>query len=217
MIARQRSPENKAKKVIYSRAYHKANREKILAQQRVYRSTHLEEITTKQRLYRETNKEKIREYKRAWAKANPDIVRARYKRWLDSNRERSREYAKQYNATHVPQRLVREGRPENVFARLVNNAVSRARLKDMESDRDALLKLVSELPTNCRCCGKTFLFVRGRGKGKGGDSPSIDRIDNSEGYSAGNIAVICLQCNNAKRDLSVKDLNMLMAYMTANA
>jgi len=44
-------------------------------------------------------------------------------------------------------------------------------------------------------------------------SPSIDRIDNSRGYTKDNICVISLRANNIKKDATLGELRALMAHM----
>jgi len=45
------------------------------------------------------------------------------------------------------------------------------------------------------------------------DSPSIDRVDNSIGYTKDNIRVISHKANVMKRHLTIEDCNKLIAYM----
>lgn len=52
--------------------------------------------------------------------------------------------------------------------------------------------------------------------GSAGNAPSIDRIDPSKGYIAGNIAVISLRANRKKQDCTIEDLRKLLDYVEAN-
>ena len=45
------------------------------------------------------------------------------------------------------------------------------------------------------------------------DSPSLDRRDNTKGYTIENTAVICMHCNVRKQDSTIEDLHMLLRYM----
>lgn len=49
-----------------------------------------------------------------------------------------------------------------------------------------------------------------------GNSPSLDRIDNSKGYIPGNVAVISLRANMIKTDATAAELSAVAAYIEAN-
>ena len=49
-----------------------------------------------------------------------------------------------------------------------------------------------------------------------GNSPSLDRIDNSKGYIPGNVAVISLRANMIKTDATAAELKAVAAYIEAN-
>jgi hypothetical protein len=69
----------------------------------------------------------------------------------------------------------------------------------------------------CQCCGKALTLEyeerASREYRSNPNSPSIDRVNNNEGYSKDNIAVICWECNYRKTDLTLSDLIMLEAYI----
>ena len=49
-----------------------------------------------------------------------------------------------------------------------------------------------------------------------GNSPSLDRIDNSKGYIPSNVAVISLRANMIKTDATAAELKAVAAYIEAN-
>ena len=49
-----------------------------------------------------------------------------------------------------------------------------------------------------------------------GNSPSLDRIDNSKGYIPGNVAVISLRANMIKTNATAAELKAVAAYIDAN-
>ena len=49
-----------------------------------------------------------------------------------------------------------------------------------------------------------------------GNAPTIDRIDPSKGYAAGNIAVISHRANRKKQDCTIQELRKILDYMEAN-
>ena len=46
------------------------------------------------------------------------------------------------------------------------------------------------------------------------NSPSIDRIDSTKGYTPDNIQIISWKANRIKGYASVQELEMLLAYLT---
>lgn len=47
----------------------------------------------------------------------------------------------------------------------------------------------------------------------GPDRPSVDRIDTSKGYVKGNVRVISQKANACKSDLTIEEVERLLAYM----
>lgn len=72
--------------------------------------------------------------------------------------------------------------------------------------------LVANPPTHCACCRKKLDYSTGRGLDKR-DSPSLDRWDNSQGYTLENTKVICYRCNELKRDATLAEMKVIVRYM----
>ena len=47
-------------------------------------------------------------------------------------------------------------------------------------------------------------------------APSLDRVDNTEGYEKGNVRVISKRANSLKGDMSIEDIERLLAYAKGN-
>jgi len=47
-------------------------------------------------------------------------------------------------------------------------------------------------------------------------APSLDRVDNSKGYEKGNVRVISKRANSLKGDMSIEDIERLLAYAKGN-
>ena len=163
--------------------------------------------------YREANREKVAAGKKAWALANRDRVRASQKRWNDENKEWRTAYNKQYSQSHKKERQIYNGRPDNHLKRLVRTAILRSKSNKLEFDEHALYSIITPQPVICACCKKILDYSIGRGRNNAEGSPSIDRINNSKGYIAGNIAIICLRCNRIKRDSTIYEIEYIFSYM----
>lgn len=46
--------------------------------------------------------------------------------------------------------------------------------------------------------------------------PSVDRVDNTKGYTKGNVRVISLRANRIKSDASLEELKQIVSYMEAH-
>lgn len=69
------------------------------------------------------------------------------------------------------------------------------------------------LPEYCPVFGMRLKYP---GDTEGADDPaiaSLDRINNSMGYIAGNVVIISLRANKIKRDASLEDLRALVAWL----
>jgi hypothetical protein len=67
------------------------------------------------------------------------------------------------------------------------------------------------IPDVCPVLG-TPLLVGGTYT-KRANSPSLDRIDNSKGYTPDNICVISNRANNLKNDATPEEMRRVLAYM----
>lgn len=63
--------------------------------------------------------------------------------------------------------------------------------------------------TECRACSRELTFGVCNQPG----AWSLDRLDASKGYVAGNISVLCLRCNRAKGRLTADELFALARFV----
>ena len=103
--------------------------------------------------------------------------------------------------------------PKGRMTFLVSQARMRAIRKKLPFERKLFEKLRSTAPRYCACCGRVLDYTMGRGKNNRGESPSLDRRDNSKGYTVENTRVICMNCNTQKKNLTIRDLITLLIYM----
>ncbi len=67
-----------------------------------------------------------------------------------------------------------------------------------------------EIPDFCPVFGIPLFFSGGK---RSPNSHSIDRRDNSKGYVKGNVEVISFKANQYKGDMSIEEVENLLAYM----
>lgn len=68
------------------------------------------------------------------------------------------------------------------------------------------------IPTHCPALGVEIDLTGEISANK----PSLDRIDNTKGYTKENIQVISFRANRLKADASVEELQAIIAYMREN-
>jgi hypothetical protein len=135
-------------------------------------------ILEQQRTY--VTSEADREYRRAW-----------YQR----NKERMREYNKQYR---------RDDRAIHFVRTMLIQAKDRAKRKGMPFDItvDDLI-----VPTHCPYLGVELLLKSSyRGNPRRDNLATIDRIDNTKGYTKGNVQIISHLANMMKNHATMEQL-----------
>jgi 5-methylcytosine-specific restriction endonuclease McrA len=91
----------------------------------------------------------------------------------------------------------RTKRFSRLWRRWASNVLSNQRIRNNKIDCGLTIEeLVSIVPAHCPCCGNNFVLKDATKK----RSPSVDRIDNSKGYTKENIWAICYSCNRQKND-----------------
>jgi hypothetical protein len=87
-------------------------------------------------------------------------------------------------------------------------SVARARAKREGLEFDLILSDVA-IPDRCPVFG--FPLVIGQGRPSKA-SPSLHRIDNSKGYTRGNVVVVSYKANTMKNDATLEQLRQLVAF-----
>ena len=73
------------------------------------------------------------------------------------------------------------------------------------------------IPDRCPVLGIALKSNIGAGAGGGGEydyAPTLDRIDNSRGYTKDNICVISRKANSLKGDASIDEIKAILTYMS---
>lgn len=65
-----------------------------------------------------------------------------------------------------------------------------------------------QIPEFCPCCKRKIITISIKGAARP-DSPSLDRLIPSLGYTKDNCRVICWRCNNVKSDATPEELRMV--------
>lgn len=146
------------------------------------------------------------------------------KRWIE-NPDGMRKNALKYYYNHKGKNREKAARRVAEYSRRIkkeNPARWRAKkfLQREGVAPDITVDFLEELFKNtshCQCCGKGLCLQyeeRGTRQYRSNPNvPSIDRVNNHKGYTRSNIAVICWECNYRKTDLSLEDLEMMVAYI----
>lgn len=98
-------------------------------------------------------------------------------------------------------------RRKNPIGYLLSQVKCRAKRTGKEYDLDIESLYV---PTHCPIMGIPLFLTAGR---RGPNSYSIDRVDNSRGYTKDNVRVISFLANTRKGDLTLEQVENLLAYM----
>jgi len=170
-----------------------------------YREKNREMIRAKGKVYRDANKERLQERGRQYRARNREAILARQKAYRDS--EAGREYHNAYIKKYLSE-------PQNRMRYLVRQAALRAKEYGIAFDPSLKPILMSNPPLECRCCGCAFNFEAiGNGQEGKWQSPSLDRFDNSRGYTVENVKVICMRCNSLKSDATLAEMETVVRYM----
>lgn len=140
--------------------------------------------------------EKHRDYQIEYQKTSEKAKEAR-KRYYEKNKHKWKVYSKQYRQADDYQ--VRQ---------LLTAAKCRAKKKGLPFDL-TIEDIV--IPDVCPVLG--IPLTKGLTK-TSHDSPSVDRIDNTKGYTKDNIKVISHRANFLKGDTSIEELKKILDYMS---
>ncbi len=136
-------------------------------------------------------------------------------RWKDDRKEYLKEYSKRpeqkekkkaYQEAHPEQfaeyyRVYRERHPERSLFRAARDRAKKRNLEFNLEYSDIVI------PDYCPVLGIKIIPTAGRGTPGGKlNSPSLDRIDNSKGYTKDNVQVISHQANSMKFTATKEEL-----------
>jgi hypothetical protein len=141
--------------------------------------------------------EKNREYQIDYQKSSEKAKAAR-KRYYEKNKHRWKEYSKKYRSEESGQAKA-----------ILSGCKHRAKAKSLDFNLE--ISDILPFPTICPVLGIEILLGQDKNSP---NSPSIDRIDNTKGYTKDNIKVISLRANSLKGGATLEELDKILQYMS---
>jgi len=132
------------------------------------------------------------EYRKEWRRLHPGYDTHQCKKWANSNPEKIKGYYKSKSWAKLAIQLAKK----------------RAKRHDLNFnlDEEFLNKIY---PADNLCPLLKIPLFRGE-KNSCPNSPTLDRIDSSKGYTKDNVQVISLKANTAKSNLSLDEMKLLV-------
>lgn len=131
------------------------------------------------------------------SRLKPD-VRERERQFRIDNQEKIAEQVRKHQDTKWWMSLIRQAR-------------YRAKKKNLEFSIS--VDDLFPIPEYCPVLGIKLERVKGTIALNGSSSPSLDRIDNSKGYTKDNICIMSMRANHMKRDMSFEEVEKLYLFM----
>lgn len=156
------------------------------------------------RVWKRRNKERVNGYKRNWESKNRELARSQKGAWKHANKAK---WLEMNNRSHVKMRYLKYERT------LWGYAKRHAEKKGLEFDLEVADIVI---PDRCPVLGIP-IEKPGPGGRRPHGRPSIDRRDNSKGYTRDNVAVVSWRANRLKGDASIAELEAILAYMKQDA
>ena len=146
-------------------------------------------------------------YHREYYHKNKEKIRLKQREQYLKHREKRLAYDKEYyNKTKEDKKLqkylsVKRWRLNNPERYLYNTVKNRAKKSNLEFDLD-ITDIV--IPTHCKYLGIELKLTLDPGHKD--EHPSVDRIDNTKGYTKDNIQIISFKANRMKTNSSITEL-----------
>lgn len=141
------------------------------------------------KVHKECKKEYTVEFRKKKYRLNPEAV-------LERQRENYKKFGKARNARKKESGYAKKYYENNLAKVLVRNCFHRAKEKNLDFD---LTEQELHIPDLCPVFGEPLIPSSRYG-------PSIDRIDNTKGYTKNNVRVISKKANLMKNDATKEEL-----------
>jgi len=144
--------------------------------------------------------------------------------WKEKNRQRlapirRQQYAEGYGAIQrEKERIHKEQYPLRVRCQLLRAGMrdrSRDKGRVFDSDYFTVSYLMDRLSANpnCECCNKPLDISFKPDCKFNESSPSMDRVNPSNGYVKRNVAILCWRCNKLKQDANAQELRTVANFI----
>ena len=145
-----------------------------------------------------------KETAKAWKQKNRETINLNHKKWLGDNPDKQEGY-----------RLRDKKRPQRLERVMLSNAKKRAKSKGWEFSLE-LVDIV--IPEFCPLLPNIQLNQSGQEHYTlGPNSPTLDRKDNSKGYTRDNVWVISWKANTIKSSSSLEELETLVINLRTHS
>lgn len=203
----------------YNREYRQKNKKKVAAQQKKYYEDHKDDIREWRNTYRQNHLDRHNESGHNWKLRNPDKVRESRRRYAPVYKLRRKTHPEiAERAIHLQNSKI-YGDPKRRLRRIVQKIIRRCESIGKPFDTDLLEFVTNPVRTHCECCGEVLSYhqrpkdrpnATGKHHPRG---PSLDRVDNTGGYTKGNVSVICFECNRIKGPWTLEQHENVARYM----
>jgi hypothetical protein len=126
------------------------------------------------------------------------------KNYKENNKKHIKEYHKKYAKENYSTEKRRKQYIENVESELYHHAKNRAKNKNLQFN---IIKEDIVIPEKCPVFDVPLNFENKD------NVPTLDRVDNTQGYIKGNIQVISFKANRLKNSSSMDELKKIINYM----
>lgn len=160
-----------------------------------------------------TEKRNRKEYMDKWLS-----IKEKDLEWVERRRQKQIEYYRSKRAKMSEEDTALSRLRDNDYARrkrredprvpMLADARKRAKARNLEYN---LIKDDLIIPEYCPVLGIP-IHVSTSGK-RSANSPSLDRVNNSKGYTKENVCVISLRANTLKNDATIDELENIVNYM----
>lgn len=173
-----------------------------------WKRAHPERTKRSRHEYEQRNKEKIAARKRKYHREHRAECYARKVRWQKANPEKYRAMLRRQYAKAKARGYHRKYRLRAQVQYLLTGSRARAKKRGLPH---TLTKNDIVIPEVCPVLG--IKIRKGDNLTKTGHSPSLDRMDNSKGYTPENVRVISLRANRLKSDATIEEMRRVLHYM----
>ena len=163
-----------------------------------------------------TNKRNRKDYLKQWLdnkrKTDPEYISEMNRKNGERNKERRASLTEEELKKEREKNCEREKkrRKDDPRKPMLYDARKRAKRKGLEFNLE-FSDLV--IPDICPVLNLPLKVAEGK---RNNNSPSLDRVDNTKGYTKDNVKVISLRANTLKNDASIEELESIVKYMKEN-